>query len=167
MAYRNKFLVSFDGVADVRAYRLMREWKQDDKSDFDFFDAHEIYGKVESIPEETLRQQLVERMEPAQAVVCLIGEDTRFLAKYLHWELEQAITRGLPIIGVNLDGKHSQVADRCPPILLDKLVTYINFNPEILQHALEHWPEEHGRFRSKGKAGPHYYGQDIYLGLGL
>ena len=43
----------------------------------------------------------------------------------------------LPIIGVNLNGKRSQDSDRCPPVIRDELVVYIDFKAAILQHALE------------------------------
>ena len=42
MAYRNKVFISFDGDNDIHYYRLMRAWKQNDYTDFNFFDAHDI-----------------------------------------------------------------------------------------------------------------------------
>ena len=43
MAYKNKVFVSFDGDKDIHYYRLMRAWKQNDSSHFDFHDAHDAH----------------------------------------------------------------------------------------------------------------------------
>ena len=37
MAYRNKTYVCFDGDNDIRYYRLMQAWKQNDNTNFDMF----------------------------------------------------------------------------------------------------------------------------------
>ena len=42
MAYRNKVFVSFDGDADIHYYRLMCAWKQNDRTPFNFYDAHDL-----------------------------------------------------------------------------------------------------------------------------
>jgi hypothetical protein len=42
MAYRNKTYVAFDGDNDIHYYRLMKAWKQNNHSDFKFYDAHDI-----------------------------------------------------------------------------------------------------------------------------
>jgi hypothetical protein len=42
MAYRNKVFVSFDGDNDIHYYCLMKAWKQNDRTDFNFNDAHDI-----------------------------------------------------------------------------------------------------------------------------
>ena len=41
MSYRNKTYVIFDGN-DIRYYRLMQAWKENDNIDFDFNDAHKF-----------------------------------------------------------------------------------------------------------------------------
>jgi hypothetical protein len=33
MAYRNKTYVAFDGDSDIRYYRLMKAWKQNDNTE--------------------------------------------------------------------------------------------------------------------------------------
>ena len=37
MAYRNKTYVCFDGDTDMRYYNLMKAWKQNDNTDFNFY----------------------------------------------------------------------------------------------------------------------------------
>ena len=167
MPYRNPVFVSFDGDNDIHYYRLMRAWTQNDRTPFDFRDAHDINTARDTSTEETIKRRLAERLSVANVVVSLIGENTRYLYRFVRWELEQALSRGLPIIGVNLNGQRSQDTVRCPPVIRDSLVIYISFNVAILQYALEHWPAEHGRLLRQGQRGPYYYNDGIYRGLGL
>ena len=167
MPYRNKVFVSFDGDNDIHYYRLMQAWKQNDRSAFNFFDAHDINTARDTSNSVTIKRRLSERLANTRVVVSLIGEHTRYLYEFVRWELEQAVSRGIPIIGVNLNGTRSQDSDLCPPVLRDELVVYTSFQPAILQYALENWPEEYRRLQTQGVAGPHYYSPDVYRGLGL
>ena len=167
MAYRNKVFVSFDGDNDIHYYRLMQAWKQNDRTAFNFFDAHDINTALDTSTEETIKRRLSERLSNALVVASLIGERTRYLYKFVRWELEQAVSRGIPVIGVNLNGLRSQDTDLCPPVLRDELVVYISFQPVILQYALENWPEEHARLHPQRMTGPRYYREDEYTQLGL
>ena len=167
MAYRNKVFVSFDGDSDVHYYRLMQAWKQNDRTAFNFFDAHDINTALDTSTEETIKRRLSERLSNARIVASLIGERTRYLYKFVRWELEQAVSRGIPVIGVNLNGGRFQDTNLCPPVLRDELVVYISFQPVILQYALENWPAEHARLRLQGMTGPRYYRGDAYTRLGL
>ena len=67
----------------------------------------------------------------------MIGNSTRYLYKFVRWEMEQALALNLPIIGVNLNGLRYQDTERCPPIIRDKLGIHISYNVAILQYALE------------------------------
>lgn len=167
MPYRNKVFVSFDGDNDIHYYRLMRAWKQNDRTPFNFFDAHDINTARDTSTEETIKQRLRERLANAYVVISLIGEHTRYLYKFVRWELEQAVARQLPIIGVNLNGKRSLDSTLCPPIIRNELVIHVTFNAAILQYALEHWPSGYRTHCNKGETGPYYYTTDVYTRLGL
>ena len=167
MAYRNKVFVSFDGDSDIHYYRLMRAWKQNDNSPFNFFDAHDINTALDTSLESTIKRRLAERLANTKVVVSLIGEKTRYLYRFVRWELERARDLGLPIIGVNLNGLRNQDSDRCPPVIRETLAVYVSFQPKILQYALENWPNSHTRLRKELKTGPHYYTQETYKTLGL
>jgi len=167
MPYRNKVFVSFDGDNDIHYYRLMRAWRQNDRTPFRFFDAHDINTALDTSTEETIKERLRERLANAFVVVSLIGERTRYLYRFVRWELEQAIRRDLPIIGVNLNGYRWQEEQRCPPVVRDELAVYISFNAAILQYALENWPQTHRHLRQEGSSGPYYYAEDVYRGLVL
>lgn len=167
MAYRNKVFVSFDGDNDIHYYRLMKAWKQNDRTDFNFNDAHDIKQARDTSLEATIKRSLRDRLLNSKIFVILIGERTRYLTKFVRWEMEQTLSLDLPIIGVNLNGLRQQDSDRCPPIIKNELAVYISFNAAILQYALEHWPDAYFRLRNGNKTGPYYYPENIYQALGL
>lgn len=167
MAYRNKTFVSFDGDSDMHYYRLMQAWKQSGSIPFSFYNAHDLNTARDSSSEESIKAQLAERMRNSKVFVILVGERTRYLYKFVRWEIEQAIFRALPIIAVNLNGTRFIDTDRCPPNLRDKLAVHISYNAGIMQHALENWPDLHESLQRQQKTGPYYYSEDVYGGLGL
>jgi hypothetical protein len=167
VAYRNKTYICFDGDKDMHYYRLMCAWKQHEGINFNFFNAHDLNTARDDSQEASIKRQLRERLSNTSALVVLIGEQTRYLYRFVRWEMEQAVQMGLPIIGVNLNGMRQQDADRCPPIIRDELAIYISFNSAILQHALENWPSSHSKYRTEGKTGAYYYNPEVYQRLGL
>lgn len=167
MPYKNKTFVSFDGDSDMHYYRLMQAWKQNDGTDFNFYNAHDLNSARDTSQEESIKAQLTERMGNTKVFVLLVGERTRYLYKFVRWEIEQAIKRDLPIIAVNLNGKRSMDQDRCPPLLGDALAVHISFNAAIMLYALDSWPLSHVEYRRERKSGAYYYKEEVYRGLGL
>ena len=161
MAYRNKVYVSFDGDNDINYYWLMRAWKQNDKTNFNFYDAHDLNSARDSSLEETIKRKLRQRLLNSKIFVVLIGESTRYLYKFVRWEIEQALALDLPIIGVNLNGLRFQDSERCPPIIRGDLAIHISFNARILQYALETWPDNHNSLKRQRVSGPYYYKQSV------
>lgn len=151
MAYRNKTYVAFDGDTDIHYYRLMCAWKQNDHTEFNFYNAHDLNYARDTSLKLSIKAQLSERMSNTSVFVLLIGQNTRYLYKFVRWEIEQAITHKLPIIGVNLNGYREQDAERCPAILRNELAIHISFNAAMLQHALENWPQYYATLRNQGK----------------
>jgi hypothetical protein len=167
MPYRNKTFVSFDGDTDIRYYRLMQAWKQNDGLDFNFYDAHDLNYARDSSLESSIKAQLSERLRNSRLFVLLIGEKTRYLQKFVRWEIEQAIARDLPIIGVNLNGRRAMDVERCPPVLQTALAVHVSFNMAIVQHAMDNWPATHEQNRGALRSGPFYYSDHVYTDLGL
>src|SRR5665213_1933431 len=124
MAYRNKTYIAFDGDEDIHYYRLMTAWKAHDGFSLNFQDAHDLNTARDSSQEESIKRQLRERFANSRLFVVLIGEKTRFLTKFVKWEMEAAIKLDLPIIGVNLNGSRSCDA-RCPATIKSELAVYI------------------------------------------
>lgn len=148
-------------------YRLMQAWKQNDGITFNFYDAHDLNTARDSSLEASIKAQLMERMRNSREFVLLVGERTRYLTKFVRWEIEQALSRKLPIIAVNLNGRRFMDEERCPPVLRGELAVHVSFNAAIMQHALDTWPGADAENRRQGKTGPFYYNESVYRGLGL
>lgn len=166
MSYRNKVYVSFDADNDMKYYRLMQAWKQNDGIEFNFNDAHDINNNYDK-SEESIKAALMERFRNTKVFVLLVGEHTKYLYRFVRWEIEQAIKRELPIIVVNLNGKRSCDSNLCPAIVKDELAIHIPFNSKILQYALENWPDSSQNHKANNETGSYYYKENIYEKLGL
>ena len=167
MAYRERVFISFDGDNDIHYYRLMKAWKQNDRTDFSFVDAHELSQSRDSSQEESIKRSLRDRLTASKVFVSLVGESTRYLYKFVRWEIEQAIGLRIPIIVVNLNGRKEIDAEKCPPLLRDTLAVHVSFGPIILQHALESWPNEFESLRAQGFHGARHYAPSVYVSLGM
>ena len=155
-----------DADNDLNYYYLMKAWKQNDGILFNFYDVHEI-NNIRDKSEESIKEGLMERFRNSKIFVLLIGEGTRYLHKYVRWEIEQAINRKLPCIVVNLNGSRNQDNERCSPIIIDKLAIHISFNAKILQYALENWPDFHYQKKEEGVESAYHYKKSTYQNLGL
>lgn len=167
MVYRNKTYVCFDGDNDIHYYRLMKAWKYNDRIEFNFHDAHDLNNALDSSTEETIKRKLRERFSNSKAFVVLIGDKTRYLTKFVKWEMEVALKLELPIIGVNLNGRRSLDSEKCPPTIKGELAIFTSFNAKIIYFALNNWPELHDNYKEQGKTGPYYYKDTVYENLGL
>lgn len=166
MSYKNKVYVSMDADNDLHYYYLMKAWKQNDNTTFNFYDAHDI-NTIRDKSEASIKAGLQQRFRDTKVFVLLVGESTRYLYKYVRWEIEEAVKRGLPCIVVNLNGKRSLDAERCPPLARDNLAIHISFNAKIMQYALENWPVSDVKKREDNKTGAFYYVEDVYNKLEL
>ena len=165
-SYRNETYVCFD-FEDIHYYSLMKAWKRDNDQPFNLFDAHDLNPEPDTSLTESIRSVIREKLNRSKILVVLIGVRTQYLRRFVHWEMEQALDLGLPIIGVNLNGLRQQDLERCPPVIRDELAVYVSFNAPILQHALENWAEIHYSLKQQGKSGAYYYEQSVYTKLGL
>ncbi|NNU65103.1 TIR domain-containing protein [Rhizobium sp. WYCCWR 11152] len=166
MAYRNKTYICFDGDKDMKHYRLMTAWAENEKFSFDFHNAHDLNTARDSSQEESIKKQLRERFANSKLLVVLIGDNTRYLTKFVKWEMEVALRLGLPIVGVNLNGNRSR-DDLCPPTIRDELAVYVPFGVKIVEHAMANWPASHATFKAEGKTGNYHYTEQTYKNLGL
>lgn len=166
MAYHDKVYVSMDADNDLHYYWLMKAWKQSDYTSFDFRDAHDINTILDK-SEASIKSGLQERFRSTKTFVLLVGNHTKYLYKYVRWEVEEAIKRDLPCIVVNLNGKRSMDSELCPAIIRDRLAIHVSFNSRILQYALENWPNSAIQKAKEGKTGAFYYKDSIYEQLGL
>lgn len=166
----NKTYLCFDGDNDIHYYRLMTAWKANQTDffrAFNFYDAHDINYARDDSQEETIKRRLLERLNNSKLFIVLIGDSTRYLYKFVRWEIEQAIRLNIPIIAVNLNGKRSMDGTLCPPLLRDTLAVHISFNKQIIEHAINHWSDSHKQYRSEGKTGSYHYTDQTYKTIGL
>lgn len=169
MAYRNKTYVAFDGDNDIRYYNLMKAWKQSDNTDFNFYDAHDINSANDSSQTESIKKQLRERMANSKMFVLLLGEKTKYLTRFVKWEVEHAIYLNLPIVVINLNNRRDVDNDRMPSWLSNYLCISCSFNAKIIQYSLENWEDLHYQYqKDPEKKGTHRYWKDsVYQNLGL
>jgi hypothetical protein len=144
----------------------MTAWHANKKMSFEFQNAHDLNTARDSSQEESIKRQLRARFEKSRDFIVLIGEKTKNLTKFVRWEMEVALKLGLPIIGVNLNGSRSK-DDRCPPIIRDELVLYVNFGPKIIEKALNNWPTSYAKLKKEGKTGAYHYEDSVYESLGI
>ena len=165
MAYKTKVYVSFDADNDMKYYRTLQMWDANDKFEFEFNDAHEINTILDK-SEASIKAGLQERFRSTKIFVLLIGEHTKYLYKYVRWEIEQAIKRGIPIIAVNINGKKQLDDDLCPPILTSELAIHIPFKEKIITYALDHWPQQDAECRKNEEREAFVYKDSVYKKLG-
>ena len=167
MTYTNKTYVAFDADNDIRYYRLMQAWKHNDNTSFNFYDAHDLNNLRDGSSEETIKRKLAERLSNTKLFILLVGNNTKFLYKFVRWEIEQAINKKLPMIVVNLNGKRSMDNDLCPAIIKDKLAVHVSYNQKIIEHAINNWINSDNKYRKDNKSGAYIYKDIVYNNLGL
>lgn len=116
-SYRNKLYVAFDGDTDMKHYRLLEAWRENNNIDFNFYNAHDLNLARDTSQIESIRSQLRERLNNSKAFLLLVGEKTKSNRKFIPWEIEAASRRGLPIIVANIGGSRRYDANRCPATL--------------------------------------------------
>lgn len=161
-----KTYVIFDGDNDIWAYGYMKGWNALPNIDFDLDDAHEVYRLYPNAPESVVKRELQKRFALSNNVIVLVGEHTKYLYKYVRWEIEAAQMLDLPIIVVNLNDKRTHDVNRCPPILSGHYAVHVSFEKNVIKHALENFPSEYYA-RVVTAPGDRHYSQDIYKQLGL
>ena len=167
MAYRNKTYVCFDGDTDMKYYNLMKAWKQNDNTDFNFYDAHELNSARDTSLEQSIKNQLRERLKNTKLFVVLLGEHTKYLTKFVKWEMEQAISLKLPIIVVNLNQRRDVDNERFPNVLNNYPTISISYNQKIMQYALENWEVGFINHYRNNEMSSYYYKKEVYDSLGL
>ncbi|MGD9488104.1 MAG: TIR domain-containing protein [Calditrichaceae bacterium] len=165
--YTDKTYVAFDADNDIHYYRLMQAWKKNDNSSFNFYDAHDLNNLMSWSSEETIKARLAERMKNSKVFILLVGNNTKFLYKFVRWEIDQALKREKPIIVVNLNKKRSRDTERCPAILNSELAVHISFNQKIIEYAINNWPSSEEYYRKNNEKGDYYYKDSVYKELGI
>lgn len=162
MSHYSKTYTAFDGDNDIRYYRTMLMWKANSNIDFNFYDAHDINNANDRSQEESIKRQLRERMQSAKQFIILVGEKTRYLTKFVKWEVEYARKLDLPIVVANLNGIRQYDESRCPSWVVDSNLStvHIAFGMNIIRHALDNFPDWYASNKYQGST--LYYPADAY-----
>ena len=171
MAYRNKTFISF-ASEDINYYRMMEAWRDNDKMDFNFHDAHDLNVAFDTSQPDTIRRRLRERLANTKQVVMLISDVTRSKAadhgSFIHYEVTVIEKLKLPVVFANLNKRRESQSNKIPQLLTAPYTISVPFGLEILKYALDNFPEDHEKNqRSKEpKSGAYYYPDSAYEGLG-
>lgn len=169
MSYKNKTYVAF-ASENIRSYRLMEAWRENEHIDFDFYDAHDLYESRDDSKPETIKRNLRERLKNAKQVVLLgsteakkKGDDGK---SFLAHEVGVIIELELPVVVANLDGGTSVERSFIPTPFLnaDYYTLSVSYRPKIIKYALDQYVPN---FAGSTKKGPYFYPADIYSNLGL
>lgn len=164
MGHRNKTFVIFDGDNDKWAYGRMKGWKS--LEHIDFKDAHDEYPlSVHASNEDYIKGKLRKRFLSASQMIILIGKSTKYLYKYVRWELEVAQNLNIPIIVVNLNGDRKQNTNTCPSIIRNSYVVHIPFRMKIIKYAFDSFLAEFNKRSTDGSFGGRYYNTSVYSSL--
>ena len=173
MAYNEKIYVAYDGKNDSVFFKQMIKWQQSNNQPFEFFDAFDLSLEIEKIKEidrfkeENLKKMLQDRMSEAKVCLLIVSKTTKSYRKFIRWQIEYAINKDMPIIALNVNGIRSVDYDRCPTVLKKNLSLHITFQPEIVEYALDRWPESHQKHREKKHLHTIRYSEKVYEKLGL
>jgi hypothetical protein len=169
MSYRNKTYVAF-ASEDIKMYRLMEAWRENDHIDFDFFDAHDLFVSRDTSKPETIKANLRERMKNAKQFVLLGSADAKRKGgdgtSFLAYEVETMLKLGLPIVVANLDGDRTVDKSFIPKPILDAdyYTMSVSFQPKIIKYALDNYATT---FSASSDTGPFQYKPSVYESLGL
>lgn len=156
MSYTNKTYIIFDADNDMAYYKEMVRWKESKHIDFNFHNAHDLNNLRDASLEETIKRKLRERMNNTKQVVVLVGNSTKYLYKFVRWEIDIAISMDIPIIAVNLNNMNNAHSNT-PPILNDRAYfVSIPYEVEKIKYALNNFPSEYYRKKSEAPSSRTY-----------
>lgn len=169
MSYRNKTYVAFANE-DIAWYRLMEAWRDNDRIDFNFYDAHDLYRARDTSTPETIKRRLRERLNNARQVVLLGSADAKRKGSdgisFLAHEIKVIQELNLPVVVANLNRSRLVVNANIPnPIVSSKYNTLnVSFQAKIIMRALDDCIAFHS---SRVNTGGWEYPAHVYSSLGL
>jgi hypothetical protein len=169
MSYRNKTYVAF-ASENIRSYRLMEAWRDNDHIDFSFYDAHDLYISRDTSKPETIKSNLRERMKNAKQVVLIGSAEAKTKgsdgSSFLAHEVKVMMEFALPVVVANNNGDRTVDKNFIPSPLLDAgyHTMSVSLQPAIIMYALDNYA---ATFASSSKQGPYQYKPEVYKQLGL
>ena len=155
MAYRNGTYIAFHAggttdqtASDIRYYRLLKAWHENDDVEFRFINSHEKASAVrDTSKKETLRRSLRERLNSSRNMILIIGETPKSDTDWVPFEIAYAINScKIPIIATYTDyykiTAPALLAHLWPPALANRIrngtarVIHIPFKQKVIDAAI-------------------------------
>lgn len=166
MGYRNKTYVIFDGDKDMWAYGFMLGWNKHEHMEFNFYNAHDLLPMEGTASEAYVKSVLKQRLQNTKQAIVVVGDSTRYLYRFVRWEIETCIDMGIPIMVVNLNGLNEMDTDLCPPILRGTCTIHVPFKAKAIQYALDDFCDGFADYKMQGLTDL-YLKPYVYTSLGL
>lgn len=106
-------------------------------------------------------------MNNSKEFVLLLGKHTKYLTKFVKWEVEYAKYLKLPIIIVNLNKSRNIDYDLMPNWFDNYPYVVCSFEYPIIKYSLDNWAELHESYLKKGNHSSFYWKESVYRELGL
>lgn len=155
MSYRNGTYIAFHAggttdqtASDIKYYRLLKAWHENDNVEFRFVNSHEKVAAVrDTSTRETLVRSLRERLNNSKNMVLIIGRTTRNDIDWVPFEIAHAVDKcGIPIIAAYTECdwvlNPSALSPRWPAALAARIkdqsarVIHIPFNRNAIDDAI-------------------------------
>ncbi|WP_412758319.1 TIR domain-containing protein [Legionella bozemanae] len=172
MAYRNKTYVAF-ASEDIKYYRLMEAWRENNHIDFNFYDAHDLYVALDTSQPDTIRRRLRERLNNTKQVIMLVSNNLKAKSSrsnsFIYYEIEVIKKLNLPIVFANLNMSRTSHSENIPQQLNDLYTMSVSCQPKIIKYALDNYCEqfEANLNQPTPKKGPYHYLESVYQELGI
>lgn len=169
MSYRNKTYVAF-ASEDIGSYRLMEAWRENERIEFNFYDAHDLYVARDTSKPETIKGNLRERMKNAKQVVLLGSPQAKKKggngSSFLAYEIRVALEFDLPVVVAHLDRSRNGNSANYPKPLTDAdhHTISVSFQPTIIKYALDNYASG---YPASTTTGERVYNPSVYTQLGL
>ena len=183
MAYRNGTYIAFHAngttdptASDIKYYNLIKAWTGKTDDDFSMVNSHDKTAAVrDSSNRETLRSQLVTRLNNSKHLLLIIGNTTKEDTDWVPFEISHAVdTCNIPIIAAyTLIDKPiynpSALSIYWPKALESRIdnetagVIHIPFKREVIKASISQFePDEFPKAKGLG-----YYSEAAYRSFGI
>ncbi len=156
MSYKNQTYIIFDADNDMSHYRFFTALKANSNIDFNFNNAHDLNNLRDGSSEETIKRKLRERMRNSKQAIVLVGDKTKFLYKFVRWEIEIAIDMDIPIVAVNLNNANTAHKNTPPILKQNAYFVSVPYETKKIKYALDNFPSEYHRDKKKAPSSRNY-----------
>lgn len=181
MAYRSGTYVAFHAggtsnpiASDIRYYRMLTAWHENDGIDFRLVDSHEKAGVRDTASKARLRVVLSERLRKSKNMVLIITPNTKKDTDWVPFEIAYAVdTCKIPIIaaypGYEYIGAPKKLMSMWPTALASRVlfgkasVIHVPFKCEPLKDAIDQF--SHDAMPAGGGLG--VYSREAYASFGI